>query len=177
MWEILENPSKFIENPSKINQKRSQIEKNTSLERFRRQIAPRSARGGRPALGGPPLWRPFGRKMDFQGSFWVTPLVPKWLQNRIFDQRSAPLTSKNWFLERFWKNMKHIDFLIEKWEFFADQKPLNLWNCRLQTCYEKCVAKKKPNIIKMSLKTDPKSIKSPKYHQNGSPSRSLSSKC
>ena len=48
MWEILDNPSKFIGNPSKINQKRSQIEKNTSLERFRCQIAPRSAPGRSP---------------------------------------------------------------------------------------------------------------------------------
>ena len=42
----LQNPLKFIGNPSQINQKRSQIEKNTSFERFRRQIAPRSAPGG-----------------------------------------------------------------------------------------------------------------------------------
>ncbi len=36
---------KFVQNPSKIDQKRPQIDENGSLERFRRQIAPRSAPG------------------------------------------------------------------------------------------------------------------------------------
>ena len=69
LWEIFENPSKFIEHPSKINQKRSQIEKNTSLDRFRRQIAPRSAPGPSPEFGGLGFWSLFGRKWCSKGPF------------------------------------------------------------------------------------------------------------
>ena len=60
---------KLIQNPSTINQKWSQIDRNTSLERFRRQIAPRSA----PRCNGPEklllLWSLFGRKLRSEGGF------------------------------------------------------------------------------------------------------------
>ena len=51
---------KFVQNPSKINQKRPQIVKNTSFERFRRQIAPRSAPGGSRERSSIRCGQPFG---------------------------------------------------------------------------------------------------------------------
>ena len=50
-------------------EKRPQIDNNSSLERFRRQIAPRSARMGSPSFGVIGFWRLFGRKWCSKGSF------------------------------------------------------------------------------------------------------------
>ena len=90
MWGILENPLKFIENPSKINPKRSQIQKNTSLDRFRHQIAPRSAPGR-----GTWFLDPFWPKMAFQGAILGPSWGPKSVKNRTFGFRSAQGPSKN----------------------------------------------------------------------------------
>ena len=49
---------KLVQNPSEIDQKRPQIDKNTSFERFRRQIAPSSLQGSRLLL----QKSPFGPK-------------------------------------------------------------------------------------------------------------------
>ena len=47
----LNNPPHFFESHSKIYQQPSQIKKNVSLDRFRRQFAPRSAPGCHRSLG------------------------------------------------------------------------------------------------------------------------------
>ena len=60
---------KLVQNPSKIDQKRSQIDENASLERFRRQIAPRSALGRLPDERRVTFFRLFGRKCRSEGRF------------------------------------------------------------------------------------------------------------
>ena len=56
----IKNQLKIIPNPSKIDKKRSQVDENASLERFRRQIAPRSAPGRVRHNSGVPQNRHFG---------------------------------------------------------------------------------------------------------------------
>ena len=65
----MKNPSEMVQNPPKIDQKRSRIEKNASLERFRRQIAPRSAPGRPDSYGLLDFLRFFGRKWRPKGGF------------------------------------------------------------------------------------------------------------
>ena len=98
MWEILENPSKFNEHPSKIDPKRSEIEKNISLDRFRRQMAPRSAPGGFPYDGVSENGHLFDRKWRSEGAFWA----PAGVQNPIksnflgLDRRRVPRKMMSW---------------------------------------------------------------------------------
>ena len=72
--EIIKNRSKIVQNPSKIflksTKKRPQIDENASLERFRRQIAPRSAPGRSPGFGVLGFWDLFGRKLCSKEPFW-----------------------------------------------------------------------------------------------------------
>ena len=61
--------SKFIRNPSQIDQKTAQIDENTSLERFRHQIAPRSAPGRSGQSGVLHFLRFFEILFGFMGPF------------------------------------------------------------------------------------------------------------
>ena len=73
MWKIINNPSIFVGFLPQIDQQLFQIEKNASLDRFRRQIAPRSAPGRSFSQGVPRRWRLFGRKGGDKGRFWDLP--------------------------------------------------------------------------------------------------------
>ena len=77
----INNPSKMTQTPSKILpksiRKRPQIDENVSLERFRRQVATRSASGCCPSIKGLHHLEPFGPKMCQKGQF----LGPPWIQN------------------------------------------------------------------------------------------------
>ena len=81
---------------------RPQIDENTFLERFRRQVATKSARGWFPQTAGVPLLAPGWSKTVPNGSILGTPLDPKWLQNRTVEDRLALRPSKN----GLWKGVR-----------------------------------------------------------------------
>ena len=78
------NPN-LVQNPSKTDQKRSQINTNASLERFRRQIAHRSAPGRSPPGLTSTTWSPFWLKMVRRGSIFGALENPKSFLKRIFE--------------------------------------------------------------------------------------------
>ena len=65
----MKNPSEMVQNPPKFFPKRPRIDENGSLDRFRRQVAPRSAPGSAPPYGGLDIFRFFGRKWSPKGGF------------------------------------------------------------------------------------------------------------
>ena len=66
----IKNQSKIIQNPSKIDQTRPQIDENASLERFRRQIVPRSAPGAVRREKVTHFDSNFSRTCRSKGRFW-----------------------------------------------------------------------------------------------------------
>ena len=79
------NKLNLVQNPSKTDQKRSQINTNASLERFRRQIAHRSAPGRSPPGLTSTTWSPFWLKMVRRGSIFGALENPKSFLKRIFE--------------------------------------------------------------------------------------------
>ena len=162
-WKIL---LKSVQNPWKID-------KNRCLGRFGPFSVP-----NRGQVGARTLWASsrvtqksiFGPKMAPQGSLFGPPQIPKWLQNRTFEARSALGPSKNGLGEGFWNKSKNG----WKNDWKKDQKSCKNWskihwkihtfsNLRfLVFCKESYVKMRIlqvggiENLIKMMKKTMPK---------------------
>ena len=107
----LKNIRKSFELLPKSIKNRSQIDENTFLDRFRRQVAIRSAPRRSLRIGGLDIWRLFGRK-------WC-PKGPAWIQNGS----KIALASIGWHLDPpkmlsewgFGKNLKSWWKFESKW--------------------------------------------------------------
>ena len=106
MPEFHQNSSKSLENRYKIDEKRSQIEKNASLEFFRRQIAPRSALGRSPSFGVVDFGSLFGRKCRFKGRFGDPWNIENLSKNALLEARQAVGPPKMASGRRIGKNLE-----------------------------------------------------------------------
>ena len=106
--------SEIIKIHPKSTRKRPQIDKSVSLERFRPHIAPWSAPGRSPALGGLLLLAPLGLKMSLQGSFLGSLENRKSVQNRTCEHRRALWPSKSSVWE--WVRKKHQNSMKKRCE-------------------------------------------------------------
>ena len=90
---------KLVQNPSKIDQKRRQIDKNASLERFRRQIAPESALVRLPDILPVLAGSLFGRKCGFKGRFWDPWNIENQSKNTLSNSCALVTLIKSIFVE------------------------------------------------------------------------------
>ena len=114
---------KLVQNPSKIEQKRSQIDQNGSLDRFRRQIAPRSAQGTTKPEGAIDCGSFFGQKGRPKGRF-RDPLKIENRSKNAFSRLDGHLDPPKMLFGRgFGKTWKFDEKSTRKWKVFDGSEP------------------------------------------------------
>ena len=135
LWKVpLITPRILFKMFLKSTRKRSQIDEIASLERFRRQIAPRSAPRALAWESVKIFASLFFKKMSLQGSFLEPLENRKSVKNRICEHRRALWPSKSGVWE--WVRKKHqyfIKFLCENRRFLMARN--HVWHYTLRLFY------------------------------------------
>ena len=125
-----ERPSKMLPNSSKFEQKQFQIDENGSLERFRCQIAPRSAprtlqerSGTIPVYVRVPFWAHFQPKARF---------------SKLYGCFEAAWSVQRWDVFDFWASFFRLQFL--------DRFLMDFWTKRFPKWYQKWMPKSLKNL-------------------------------